>query len=67
MGSFITVLVSLKDEVQMEDVVEEPVVDIDSCDKNNPLAVVEYIDDLYNFYMKAEVRWSLNILLDFGI
>ncbi|KAG8654508.1 cyclin-B2-4 isoform X2 [Manihot esculenta] len=42
------------DEVQMEDVVEEPVVDIDSCDKNNPLAVVEYIDDLYNFYMKAE-------------
>ncbi|KAJ9186347.1 hypothetical protein P3X46_001927 [Hevea brasiliensis] len=42
------------DEVEMEDVVEEPFVDIDSCDKKNPLAVVEYIDDLYNFYKKAK-------------
>ncbi|OAY22518.1 cyclin-B2-4 [Manihot esculenta] len=42
------------DEVEMEDVVEEAFVDIDSCDKKNPLAVVEYIDDLYNFYKKAE-------------
>lgn len=40
----------------MEDVVEEAFVDIDSCDKKNPLAVVEYIDDLYNFYKKAEVE-----------
>lgn len=39
----------------MEDVSEEPVVDIDSTDKKDPLAVVEYIDDLYNFYRKAEV------------
>ncbi|XP_038704044.1 G2/mitotic-specific cyclin-2-like isoform X2 [Tripterygium wilfordii] len=42
------------EEVEMEDVVEEPVMDIDSCDKKNPLAVVEYIDDLYDFYKKAE-------------
>ncbi|XP_038715611.1 cyclin-B2-4-like isoform X1 [Tripterygium wilfordii] len=42
------------EEVEMEDVVEEAVVDIDSCDKKDPLAVVEYIDDLYEFYKKAE-------------
>ncbi|KAF5739300.1 cyclin-B2-4-like [Tripterygium wilfordii] len=42
------------EEVEMEDVVEEPVVDIDSCDKKNPLAVVKYIDDLYDFYRKTE-------------
>ncbi|KDP36793.1 hypothetical protein JCGZ_08084 [Jatropha curcas] len=40
------------DEVEMEDVDE--MVDIDLCDKKNPLAVVEYIDDLYAFYKKAE-------------
>jgi hypothetical protein len=39
----------------MEDVEEEPIMDIDGCDKKNPLAVVEYVDDLYNFYKKAEV------------
>ncbi|GKV48324.1 hypothetical protein SLEP1_g55148 [Rubroshorea leprosula] len=42
------------EEVEMEDVAEEPVLDIDSTDKKNPLAVVEYIDDLYHFYKKAE-------------
>ncbi|KAE8680369.1 Cyclin-B2-4 [Hibiscus syriacus] len=41
-------------EVEMEDIDEEPFLDIDNCDKNNPLAVVEYIDDLYKFYRKAE-------------
>ena len=39
----------------MEDVEEELIMDIDGCDKKNPLAVVEYIDELYNFYKKAEV------------
>lgn len=42
----------------MEDIAEEPVVDIDSCDKKNTLAVVEYIDDLYAHYKKAEVLVS---------
>ncbi|KAK6256999.1 hypothetical protein QUC31_000458 [Theobroma cacao] len=42
------------EEVEMEDVDEEPFLDIDFCDKKNPLAVVEYIDDLYKFYRKAE-------------
>ncbi|XP_057468780.1 G2/mitotic-specific cyclin-2 [Actinidia eriantha] len=41
-------------EVEMEDISEEPVVDIDSGDKRNPLAVVEYIDDIYAYYKKVE-------------
>ncbi|XP_022940020.1 LOW QUALITY PROTEIN: G2/mitotic-specific cyclin-2-like [Cucurbita moschata] len=43
------------EEVEMEDIEEEPVMDIDSCDKKNQLAVVEYIDDLYACYRRAEV------------
>ncbi|XVF74112.1 hypothetical protein PTKIN_Ptkin13bG0034100 [Pterospermum kingtungense] len=39
---------------RMEFEMEEPFEDIDDCDKKNPLAVVEYIDDLYNFYRKTE-------------
>lgn len=41
----------------MEDIddEEDSVVDIDSPDKNNPLAVVEYIDDMYAYYKKTEV------------
>lgn len=43
----------------MEDLTEEPVLDIDSSDKKNQLAVVEYIDDLYTYYKKVEVRQNL--------
>lgn len=42
------------EEVEMEDIAEEPVVDIDSCDAKNPLAVVDYIEDLYSYYRKME-------------
>ena len=43
----------------MEDiVVEEPLLDIDSCDANNPLAVVDYIEELYSYYRKMEVHWE---------
>ena len=59
----------LQEEVEMKDVDEEPFVDIDNCDKKNPLAVVEYIDDIYKFYRKAEVLRSLfsffQFLIDF--
>lgn len=41
----------------MEDIAEEPIfIDIDSRDKKNPLAVVEYVDDLHAYYKKVEVR-----------
>ncbi|KAJ8504657.1 hypothetical protein OPV22_005543 [Ensete ventricosum] len=42
-------------EVEMEDIVAETAPDIDSCDSNNPLAVVEYVEDIYNFYRQTEV------------
>ncbi|KAL5557728.1 hypothetical protein UlMin_033939 [Ulmus minor] len=40
------------EEMDMED--NETVIDIDSGDKKNHLAVVEYIDDLYVYYKKVE-------------
>ena len=43
----------------MEDEEEETVMDIDSSDKNNPLAVVEYIPDIYDFYKNNEVHTLL--------
>ncbi|KAK7351986.1 hypothetical protein VNO80_17400 [Phaseolus coccineus] len=41
------------EEIEMEDV-QEPVLDIDACDRKDPLAVVEYIDDIYTLYKKIE-------------
>ncbi|KAM5546949.1 hypothetical protein ABKV19_001468 [Rosa sericea] len=41
-------------EIEMEDIVEEPLVDIDSSDLKNPLAVVEYVEDLFTYYRKME-------------
>ncbi|XP_010242887.1 PREDICTED: G2/mitotic-specific cyclin-2-like [Nelumbo nucifera] len=43
------------EEVEMEDIeTEEAVMDIDDCDKKNPLAVVDYIGDIYAYYRKTE-------------
>ncbi|XP_030943898.1 G2/mitotic-specific cyclin-2-like [Quercus lobata] len=41
------------EEIEMEDV-EEPVIDIDSSDLKDPLAVVEYIDDITAYYRETE-------------
>jgi len=35
---------------------EEPVPNIDEHDTGNQLAVVEYIEDIYGFYRKAEIQ-----------
>lgn len=42
------------EEVEMEDIFEETIMDIDSCDAKNPLAVVDYVEDLYAYYKKME-------------
>lgn len=42
------------EEVEMEDIDGELILDIDSCDANNTLAVAEYIEDLHSFYRKIE-------------
>ncbi|KAK8967502.1 Cyclin-B2-2 [Platanthera guangdongensis] len=41
-------------EVEMEDLETKLLKDIDSCDSNNPLAVVGYVDDIYSFYRETE-------------
>ncbi|KAI8016462.1 hypothetical protein LOK49_LG05G02601 [Camellia lanceoleosa] len=41
-------------EVEMKDIFEEPVMDIDSCDAKNPLAVVDYVHNVYAYYRKIE-------------
>ncbi|EPS68905.1 hypothetical protein M569_05861, partial [Genlisea aurea] len=44
-------------EVEMEDInedEEELIVDIDDPDKKNPLAVTEYIDEIYRYYKRVE-------------
>lgn len=42
----------------MEDVIveEEPILDIDLSDAKNSLAAVEYVQDLYSFYLTMEVK-----------
>ncbi|KAM7257489.1 hypothetical protein ACFE04_013230 [Oxalis oulophora] len=49
------------EEVEMEDVDEEDqIIDIDDRDKSNPLAVIEYIDDIHTFYKKTEIGSCVN-------
>lgn len=42
-------------EIEMEDI-EEAAPDIDSGDAGNSLAVADYVDEIYRFYRKTEVR-----------
>ncbi|CAD5313278.1 unnamed protein product [Arabidopsis thaliana] len=41
-------------EAMLEEIEQMPVIDIDACDKNNPLAAVEYIHDMHTFYKNFE-------------
>ncbi|XP_056685056.1 G2/mitotic-specific cyclin-2 isoform X2 [Spinacia oleracea] len=43
----------MDEEVEMEDV-DGPIMDIDIADQDNPLAVTEYVDDIYTYYKKVE-------------
>lgn len=42
-------------DVDELEVAEDPILDIDSRDLENPLAVVEYVDDIYAYYRKIEI------------
>lgn len=46
--------VSDEEEVEMEDIFEDSIMDIDGCDAKNPLAVVDYVEDLCAYYKKME-------------
>jgi hypothetical protein len=52
------------DDEEEADEDDEIVPDIDSPDLNNPLAVVEYVEEIHDFYWKSEVRncFRLHIL-----
>ncbi|RRT60416.1 hypothetical protein B296_00042946 [Ensete ventricosum] len=45
----------LREEVEMENLAVEMIPDIDSCDSKDPLAAVEYVEDIYSFYRQIEV------------
>ncbi|XXG53941.1 hypothetical protein AAC387_Pa03g1951 [Persea americana] len=45
------------EEIEMTDLDAEPVLDIDSSDFNNPLAVVDYVEDIYTYYRQTEVNY----------
>lgn len=51
----------------MEDIFEETSTDIDGCDAKNPLAVVDYVEDLYAYYKKMEVNmgWIMCLVSSF--
>ncbi|KAK2373283.1 CYCLIN B2-4 [Trifolium repens] len=49
------------EEIEMEDIMEEPI-NIDTSDADNPLAVTEYIEDLYSFYRKVEVHDKFDLM-----
>lgn len=44
-----------KEEVEMEDIFEDPILDIDDGDSRNPLVVTEYVDDIYSYYRRMEL------------
>ncbi|CAH8256824.1 unnamed protein product [Arabidopsis lyrata] len=59
--------IEMEDSNDIDVEVEESVMDIDSCDKNNPLVVVEYIDDIYCFYKKnIGYIWDFHVLASIG-
>ncbi|KAK6916808.1 Cyclin, N-terminal [Dillenia turbinata] len=47
-------------EVEMHDAVDDHILDIDSLDLENPLAVVEYVDDIYAYYRKVEISTCIS-------
>ncbi|XP_047314887.1 G2/mitotic-specific cyclin-2-like [Impatiens glandulifera] len=49
-------------EIEMEDIFDETILDIDGPDAKNPLAVSEYVTDLYSHYKRIEKTVSSDYL-----
>nr|GEX27007.1 G2/mitotic-specific cyclin-2 [Tanacetum cinerariifolium] len=47
----------------MEDIFKEPIMDINISDTKNPLAVVEYVQDLYTHYRWTECNAFMQIFI----
>ncbi|KAH9325270.1 hypothetical protein KI387_005448, partial [Taxus chinensis] len=41
---------------------EDPVPDIDEADKGNPLAVADYVQDIYSFYRETEIHLEFKLM-----
>ncbi|PHU17422.1 Cyclin-B2-4 [Capsicum chinense] len=52
----------MDEKIEMEDAEDWSVVDIDGSDIKNELTVVEYIDDIYAYYKKAEVHYKFKLI-----
>ncbi|KAK6773021.1 hypothetical protein RDI58_028259 [Solanum bulbocastanum] len=52
----------MDEEIEMEEIEKTSIVDIDSADKKNILAVVEYIDDIHAYYKKIEVHYKFELM-----
>ncbi|KAF3624974.1 Cyclin-B2-4 [Capsicum annuum] len=52
----------MDEKIKMEDAKYWSVVDINSSNKKNKLAIVEYIDDIYAYYKKAEVHYKFELM-----
>ncbi|PHT41125.1 Cyclin-B2-4 [Capsicum baccatum] len=52
----------MDEEIEMQDAEDWSVVDIDSSDKKNEHTIVEYIDDIYAYYKKAEVHYKFELI-----
>ncbi|KAL6882624.1 hypothetical protein ACP4OV_011314 [Aristida adscensionis] len=47
------------EEIQSKEYVNDDAMDIDYADSGNPLAVIEYVEDLYKFYRETEKMSSV--------
>lgn len=44
----------------MENLAVEMIPDIDSCDSKDPLAAVDYVEEIYSFYRQIEVGLAVS-------
>ncbi|KAH7288627.1 hypothetical protein KP509_31G034200 [Ceratopteris richardii] len=55
-GRTLTATLTARSEAACGILKEEPLPDIDAGDSNNQLAVVDYVEDIYSFYRRSEVK-----------
>lgn len=66
-GSGLLFCLAMQGETENKDIMnqDESLMDIDSADSGNPLAVTEYVEELYKFYRENEVVCCQTMLILF--
>ncbi|PHU05179.1 hypothetical protein BC332_26001 [Capsicum chinense] len=54
----------MDEKTEMKDAEDWSIMDTDSSSKKNELTVVEYIDDIYAYYKKAEVHYEFKLTVE---